>query len=71
MSNNKTMDWSLFMHDIITFRTHVWWGQVILLVINLYLIMNLKDTVYFLYLLISLIIIVGSIVDISAHEWYH
>jgi hypothetical protein len=67
----RKMNWKKFVHDILTFRTHTWWAQFVIIVTTLVLIAFLRATVWFWPLLLILIMAVGGIVDISAHEWYH
>ena len=69
--HERKMDWKRFVHDILTFRTHVWWAQFVIIVTALALIVFLRSTVWFWPLLLILVLSVGSIVDISSHEWYH
>jgi hypothetical protein len=69
--HKKKMDWKRFVHDILTFRTHVWWAQFVIIVTALVLLAYLRSTAWFGPLLLILIMGVGSIVDISAHEWRH
>ena len=65
------MDWKRFVRDILTFRTHVWWAQLAIIATSLVLLSLLRSTVWFWPLLFILVLSVGSIVDISSHEWYH
>ena len=69
--HNRRMDWKRFVRDILTFRTHVWWAQLAIIATSLVLLSLLRSTVWFWPLLFILVLSVGSIVDISSHEWYH
>ena len=69
--HRKKMDWKRFVHDILTFRTHVWWAQFAIIATSLVMLSLLRSSVWFWPLLLILIMGVGSIVDISSHEWYH
>jgi len=68
---HRKMNWKAFVHDILTFRAHTWWAQFVIIVTTLILIAFLRATLWFWPLLLILIMAVGSIVDISAHEWMH
>jgi len=67
------MKWKQYVHDILTFRAHDWWGLFIALIILLFLLYSNygKNTITFWLIFIVFVLVFGVFIDINAHEFYH
>ena len=67
------MNWNEYVHDIVTFRAHDWWGLFVSMAIELYLLYSLYSKFYTIFWLIFIIFILnfGVFIDINAHKIYH
>ncbi len=68
----KHITWNQYVHDILTFRAHDWWGLFLSIIILIYLIYsNYGNFKLFILLFILFVLVFGVFIDINAHEYYH
>jgi len=70
--NYRSLSWHQYVHDIVTFRAHDWWGLLTSMIILLYLIFAYYGNFsLFVFLFILFMLVFGVFIDINAHEFYH